>query len=141
MKWLKNRKYIIDVQGHIHVLNNVAYFVHVCKVASVRVSLSHHFPLMKILSRVCHSDVPFSNNMHSNLLAMRAEHAPGAVENCHLVNTKEVETLFGLNKTKWNHLNLSHPRTLPCMLAGSTRVTHFNCTRSKICARVQLRSW
>ena len=49
--------------------------------------------------------------------------------------------LFGLNKTKWNHLNLSHPRTLPCMLAGSTRVTHFNCTRSKIRARVQLRSW
>ena len=108
MKWLKIRKYVIDVKGHIHVLNNVVSFVHVCKVASVRVSLSqsqHLFPLMKILSRVCLSDVPLITCISICLQCVQNT-PPGSRElrYCHwqhLVNTKEVEMLFGLNKTSY----------------------------------------
>ena len=150
MKWLKNRKYVIDVQGHIHVLNNAGCVFCAC----VQSSVCTYVPKPKPTSLPSDEDTVLCmslrcaiNNMHFNLLAQCVQNTPPGsreLRYCHwqhLVNTKEVEMLFGLNKTKWNHLHLSHPRTLPCMLAGSTRLTHFNCTRSKIRAKVQLRSW
>ena len=81
MKWLKNWKYVIDVRRdtYIHVLNNVAGVqssVCTCVSKPKPTSLPSDEDTVPCMSLRC-----AINNMHFNLLAMRAEHAPGAVEN------------------------------------------------------------